>query len=301
MSLVALDIGGTKIAAAKTTQAGEILARASAPTPATAGGAAIISTALELIETLCADDRVTRIGVGTAGVVDRQGETIIAATDAIRGWVGTNLARELSAATGATVRVENDVNAHLRGEMWQGAARGATSVLMAAIGTGIGGAIALNGEVLIGAHGLGGDIGHVAISPSLTELVCPCGAGSAHLEAIASGPGMAAWYVERGGSEQITSGKALFDAAPTDRLAAQVIADAATLIGRALGGIANVFDPQVVVIGGGVANAGERWWRPLQDAFASALMPSLAALAPRAASLGNDAALLGATKLALEG
>lgn len=301
MSLVALDIGGTKIAAAKTTPDGQILARASAPTPAKSGGAAIIAAALELINQLCAHQPPTRIGVGTAGVVDRQGEAIIAATDAIGGWVGTNIAAALSAATGAQVRVENDVNAHLRGEMWRGAARGADSAIMAAIGTGIGGAIALGGEILIGKRGLGGDIGHLPIAPDLTSLACPCGARSAHLEAICSGPGMLAWYLERGGDAQVNSGKALVAKAADDPLAAAVIDTAASLLGASLGGIANVIDPQVVVIGGGVANAGSRWWEPLRNAFTAALMPALSGLPLVQATLGTDAALLGASKLALEG
>lgn len=301
MSVLALDIGGTKIAAARVNRRGVLTDRTSVPTPAAVGAPAIIAACHQLCEEIFPTAAPRAIGIGTAGVVDRDGRRIIAATSAIHNWAGTDLAGELEAVTGVPVIIENDVNAHLRGEMWQGAATSGDTIAMVAVGTGIGGALAIDRAIRVGPRGLGGDIGHVPITIS-TALRCPCGAPHPHLETIASGPAMVAWYHERGGSTAITSGTDLFAAADAgDQLAAEVITAAAEALGGVLAGVANLIDPDRIVVGGGVAGAGSRWWTPLTKTFRAGLLPALADLQLSAAALGADAALVGAAHLAYEG
>ncbi|TDD07771.1 ROK family protein [Nonomuraea deserti] len=181
-----MDIGGTKIAAGLVTDRGAVLRREQAPTPARQGRHAVVDTVTRLARELGLDG-VAAVGVGTAGVVDPGGRTIVGATDAIRDWAGTPLARLLEAALGVPVVVRNDVQAFLAGELAVSTWRTALGVT---VGTGIGGAVAVDGVVVRGAHGAAGHLGHVPV-PEAEGLRCACG-GTGHVEAVAGGPAMTA-------------------------------------------------------------------------------------------------------------
>ncbi|WP_460776088.1 ROK family protein, partial [Nocardiopsis nanhaiensis] len=136
----ALDIGGTKIAAATVTAEGEVGARHWRPTPAGKGPERILGTAADLVREAVGDLDTVGVGVGSAGVVDPATGRVRSATDALPGWAGTDLRGGLADALGRPVTVANDVHAHALGEYWRGAARGRPTALVLAVGTGVGAA-----------------------------------------------------------------------------------------------------------------------------------------------------------------
>src|SRR5699024_1930417 len=220
-----------------------------------------------------------RIGVGAAGVIDPVAGTVVSATDSLSGWAGTRLVAELEARTRLRVRAVNDVHAHALGEAAAGASRGTDSSLLVAAGTGIGGGIIWDSRLVTGRNSAAGHIGHLP-APTAAGLPCPCG-GTGHVEAIASGPAILATYrrlltEERPSAEEADSPATTRDlaaiASAGDRLAKRAFEIGARALGAALGGIANLISPEVIVIGGGLAETDETWWAPLREAFAAELI-----------------------------
>ncbi|MFG1912153.1 ROK family protein [Kribbella sp. NPDC048928] len=292
--VAALDIGGTKLAAALVRRSGELVDRRTAPTPAKAGGRAILAVASELVAALHAGSpaELVALGIGSAGVVDPVSGRVLAATDQLADWAGTDLT-ELGAPWRLPVAAMNDVHAHALGEASAG-----DTMLFLAVGTGIGGAYVVDGAVLAGAHSVAGHAGHVP-SVYADRTPCTCG-GRGHLEAIASGPALVAKYEQLSG-EQAGDLRAVAErAAAGDQVAAEVIEYGGTAVGSALGGLVNMLDPHEVVIGGGVAGLGVLWWNALRAEFRREALPRLADVPVSAARLGNDAALIGAAKAAWE-
>lgn len=304
---VAIDIGGTKIAGALVDSDGNVVASKtqhpnwSVPTPKTGGkdvAKAVASIAALVKEkTLEMGIPVVGVGIGSAGVIDPNGRFIRSATDAIPGWSGTQLADIVEAATGLPTIIENDVHAHARGEAWLGAGAGYESVLMVAVGTGIGGAYTLNGEIVRGATGLAGHVGHIVTRFGIGHE-CSCGVDG-HLEAIASGPGMVRWANQLGAN--VSDGLDLERQADTGTgIAYQVITDAATATGEIIAGLVNSLDPEIVILGGGMAGAGDVYWEPLRAAYTAQLMPALKHVPLVAATLGAAAPQAGAAALAFK-
>ncbi|HEY3563166.1 MAG TPA: ROK family protein [Kribbella sp.] len=290
--VAAIDIGGTKIAAGLVTRSGQVVARRSVPTPAREGGQAVLGAAGELAEGLLAGAgaELVALGIGSAGVVDPGSGRVLAATDQLADWVGTDLAA-LGDRWRVPVAAMNDVHAHALGE-----ASPDGSMLFLAVGTGIGGAYVVDGAVLAGAHYAAGHAGHVP-SAYGGGTPCTCG-GRGHLEAIASGPALVAAYKQLSG-ERVDDLHAVAErAAEGDRVASEVIDYGGTAVGSALGGLVNMLDPHVVVIGGGVAGLGTLWWNALRAEFRRQVLPRLADVPVSAARYGNDAALIGAAKVA---
>ena len=212
------------------------------------------------------------------------------------GWAGTDLRGELIARTGLPVAVINDVHAHALGESRYGAARGCDTALFVAVGTGIGGAFVQPGGVLSGARAAAGHVGHVP-SVHARDLPCSCG-GTGHLEAIACGPALVREYSRRWTTDAVDLQSVVAAAAAGCEDAAAVIRLGGTAVGSTIGGLVNVLDPDVVVVGGGVVNLGDAWWTPLLEAADVELLPSLKGVQIVRSSLGGDAALLGAAALA---
>ncbi|MEU6019180.1 ROK family protein [Streptomyces sp. NPDC047515] len=172
---------------------------------------------------------------------------------------------------------------------------GRGSLLFVAVGTGVGGAIAVDGRMLHGAAGLAGHLGHLP-SPEAAGLPCTCGA-TGHLEVIASGPGIVAHYERLAGSPVDRLETVAARAARGDAAAVRAITVGAAATGRVLGGLANALGPDRVVVGGGVPRIGPLYGDTLAAAFAAELMPPLRGLVPEAPLFGADAAVLGAAAL----
>ncbi|MEO7375682.1 MAG: ROK family protein [Nakamurella sp.] len=294
----AIDIGGTKIAAGIVDGDSRVLARCSAPTPASLGPAEILAVAARLVREASRDSGVepVAIGVGTAGVVDAGSGSILAATEALSGWTGTPVAATLAADLGLAVHVENDVTAFLLGEAVAGAARGLADVIAITIGTGIGGALLVGGQVVRGRTCVAGNIGHVP-SPEAGDRRCPCGRRG-HLEAFASGPAMTAMYRERSGEPAADLREVARRARSGDELADEVLRAGAAAVGRIVGGLVNVLDPALILLGGGVLGLGSWYVEGVAAAMSLEILAPQDAVPVRAAILGGDAALVGAAAAA---
>jgi glucokinase len=299
---LALDIGGTKIAAAIVNQQGAVIHRHVRATRADLGAPAILKTAREAArEMLETANRyalnVTAIGVGTGGQVDVDRGAIAYASDTLPGWSGLPLAYELETSLNLPTFVDNDVNAVALGEHHYGAGRGFQAALYVAIGTGVGGALVHGGQIWRGATWSAGEICHLVVDYDGTRR-CSCGA-TGHLEAYTSGPAMTQRYRELSGTrEQVDLKMIAAYARQGDTHALRAIAEGAQILGTALAGVLNVFDPEVLVIGGGVPEIGDLWWRHFETALRANPMPGPARVQLRPAELGTDAALAGAAWLA---
>ncbi|MFE6976027.1 ROK family protein [Streptomyces sp. NPDC057682] len=295
--VVGLDLGGTKIAAALLGADGTVLARHSRPTPAREGAAAVLDALAAAATEVDPEHIAAALGVAAAGVIDPRTGMVTSATDSIGGWAGTPLGTGLANRTGYPVACDNDVRATAGPELaaLRAEGEGHGSLLFAAIGTGVGGAVAVDGRMLHGTAGIAGHLGHVP-SPEAAGLPCTCGAGG-HLEVIASGPGIAAHYARLTGAPVDRLETVAARAARGDAHAVTAITTGAAAAGRVLGGLANALGPDRVVVGGGVPRIGPLYENALRDAFAAELMPPLRGLVPRAPAFGHDAAVLGAAAL----
>lgn len=308
---IGVDLGGTKTAAGVVSSAGEVLFPETIPTLNRAGSDAILDATAGLVSSLLGRARaegldVAGVGVGSAGVIDAGRGVVVSATDAIFGWTGTALTRGLATRLGlppSSIKAVNDVHAHALGESWAGAAAGTASSLLVAFGTGVGGSYVLSGHPVLGHRFVGGHVGHFA-SPYAydggTPVPCVCG-GSGHVEAIASGPAIHATYVRLGGREaEAADTRAVFALAGAgDTTAIRAVRLGASAAGQAVGGLANVLDPAVVVVSGGLTDAGAPWWEPMERALRAELLPALSGLPVLPAKLGNAAAIAGAARLVL--
>jgi glucokinase len=285
-----VDIGGTKIAAGLVDADGRVTQRVEVATPAQQGAEAIIAAVLDAAWSAMDGAEIVACGVGTAGVVGEHGE-ITTATDLLRDWAGTPLGPRLAAALHRPVRVRNDVQATGLAEVRLGAARGQPSALIVAVGTGIGGALARDGEVIPGAHGIAGSVGHM---PAILRQgrACSCGALD-HVEAYASGRSLETEYHRRTGrtlslraiAKLVTEG---------DAIARAVITEGADVLGTAIGGANNVVDASIVVVGGGVAALGDIYFAPMRDAARREALGNSRSVPIVAARFGADACLVGA-------
>ncbi|MEZ2388100.1 ROK family protein [bacterium RCC_150] len=248
---------------------------------------------------------VDHVGIGSAGVIDSSTGVVVSATEAIAEWAGTELTSGLALRLGLqppAVRAINDVHAHALGEAWTGAAAGTSSSLLVAFGTGVGGSYVLAGRPVLGHRYVGGHVGHFASLYAFHDgrpLPCVCG-GSGHVEAIASGPAIPQAYRRLGGDAPVPDARSVFALAGNgDATATKATGIAAAAAGQAVGGLANILDPEVVVVSGGLADAGAPWWRPMERAARADLLPALAGVPIIPASLGNAAAMVGAAKLVM--
>ncbi|MFE9657343.1 ROK family protein [Micromonospora sp. NPDC006431] len=290
--VVGVDIGGTKTAAALVGPDGKLLERREAPTPARSGPEAVLDAAAGLTAGLLGAAGPGPVGVGTAGTVDPATGRIRYATDSLPGWTGTPVADALAARLGREVRVTNDVNAAALGECWAGAGRDRAHVLLVAAGTGLGGAIVRNGRVEAGARGAAGEVAHLP-APGAERLRCGCGRYG-HLEAIASGTGLAAAYAIETGDR--ISGRAVADrAAAGDAAARQVVDRAGAVLGAVLAGLVALLDPDAVLVAGGAAAA---LLPAASAAYAAELPAGWAGVPLLPAALGADAVVVGAARLA---
>jgi glucokinase len=281
VSALAVDIGGTKLAAALVDDRGVILARAEAPTPAASDGEVTWQALVSVLDALPAAARAGAavVGVGCGGPMTAGGELVSPLN--IPSWRSFALRARLAELTGLSVRVDNDAKALALGEGWIGAAREARDFIAMVVSTGIGGGIVLDGRLLDGAAGNAGHIGHVIVEPK--GRMCACGARGC-LEAEASGTALRA-----------ITGRAPSDAPP------EVIERSGMLVGRAVGSVVNLLDLPLAVVGGSVAlGFGPPFFAAAQrelDAVARLDFARGARIVP--AGLGRDGPLIGAAAVGL--
>lgn len=278
--VLAADLGGTKILAALVGEAGAVQRLHEAPTPAAQGAEAVIATLQQLLEDARGDANPLAIGLSLAGVIDPRTARVLDATDALPGWKGCDLRHALRGFQ-RPVQARNDVHAALLGEAWLGALRGCDSGLLLTLGTGLGGALLLNGQLHEGSRHLAGHIGR-------TEVLHE--GGRVPLETLLSGTGLARLHGSaRDGREVIAR---LQQGEPRADAALQAWVEQLALL---LHNLHWLLDPGRVLIGGGLIDARAHWWPRLQP-----LMGGLP-LEVKPAELGSRAGLLGAARIAWEG
>lgn len=296
--VIGIDVGGTKIAAAVVTPTGAILDAVQEPTRAQEGPEALMARLIALAARLRErHPQVRAIGLASAGQIDHRSGTVIYANENLPGWTGMPIAERMRPALGLPVYVDNDVHAAALGEAHWGAGRDSLVLLVAAVGTGIGGAIVLDGRLFRGAAGSAGELGHIPVTEGGPR--CACG-NLGCLEVYASGPRIAAAYGAAVGMAVEDLRQVVAAAEGGDPRARAVFDEAGRVLGRALAGIVNVLAPDRLVVGGGVAAVGNLLFEPLQHSInAHLLPPNRARLAVRPAALGAQAGMLGAALLAL--
>ena len=295
--ILALDIGGTKIAAALVDPDGGLVHREQLPTPH--GDSvqvwetvdALVGNALAA----AAGRRVRGVGAGCAGPIDVVAGTVSPLN--VVAWRQFPLVRRLAERTGLPVRLAGDVVCLALGEHWRGAGQGAQFLLGMVVSTGIGGGLVQGGAPYLGRTGNAGHVGHVVVDPDGPR--CACG-GQGCVEAVASGPHLARWAHEHGwDAPPDADAKALAEAARSGNpIAVQAFSRGAEAIAVAIASAAAVCDLDLVVVGGGVANAGEVLFGPLRAALPRyAGLSFLRGLRVVPAELGGDAGLVGAAAL----
>jgi glucokinase len=311
MSLtVGIDIGGTKVLGAVVDPNGEIVAQTRRPTPAE-DTAKIVATIVETVQELAAKHSVSSVGIGAAGWIDAGRSTVLFAPNLA--WRNEPLRDRVAEAVGLPVVVENDGNAAAWAEFAFGAARDADdSMVLFTVGTGIGGGIVYNGELMRGTHGIAAELGHTQSVPD--GRICPCGRPGC-VEQYASGMALVRYAKDAaqadpasaehllafaGGSIEGIDGPMVTRAAQAgDPAALAAFEQIAMWLAGAMADIVQVLDPQVVVIGGGVVEAGDLLLGPARRYFHETLAQRhrLPVAEVRPALMGNQAGVIGAADL----
>lgn len=303
-----VDIGGTTVKIGLFTTKGDLLEKWEIKTRTENHGEAILPDVAESLEKKMqergiAKDEVEGIGIGIPAPVMDDG---VVQKTANLGWGYKEVTREMKELTGLPVAAGNDANMAALGEMWLGAGKGRKNMIMVTLGTGVGGGIIVNGEPLVGAHGAGGEIGHICVNEAETEA-CGCGRAGC-LEQYASATGisrLARRRLEKDDSPSSLRGaaisaKAVFDALKEgDAVAGEIVEEFGRYLGYALTSIAVITDPAVIVIGGGVSRAGEILLEYVEKYFHEKAFFANQDTRFVLAQLGNDAGICGAAKLIL--
>ncbi|MBU3706795.1 MAG: ROK family protein [Mycobacterium sp.] len=295
MVTLALDIGGTKIAAGLLDANGQLLHSNRQPTPRSTDPDEVWAAAQRTIADALAatGGPVTGVGISSAGPIDITAGTISPVN--IRAWRGFPVVQRVAAVVpGVPVRLAGDGLCMALGEHWRGAGQGAAFMLGMVISTGIGGGLVLDGVPYSGRTGNGGHVGHVVVDPSGPP--CACG-GRGCVEAIASGPNLVAYARSQGWTG--TDARQLSEAAAAgDEVALRAFSRGAKAVAAMIASVAAVCDLDLVVIGGGVANAGPVLFDPLRAALRGHLgLDFITGLQVLPAALGGEAGLVGAAAL----
>jgi glucokinase len=305
-----IDVGGTKIAGGVVAEDGTVLEELRVVSPAT-DAEAIEDAIASLVTQLRSRHEIAAVGVGAPGYVDRS-RAIVMFTPNVA-WRDVALKSELESRIGLPVVVENDANSAAWGEFAFGAGHDIDDLLLVTVGTGVGGGVVLDGELYRGAFGVAAEIGHMRVVPD--GILCGCGkrgcfeqyaSGSALVRearaAARTGTVSAANLVERaGGDVDMITGPLITEAAQDgDPFAVEQLAALGRWLGEGVASLAMILDPAVVVIGGGVSEAGELLMAPIRDAFSAELTgrEHRPVLEIRKARLGNRAGMIGAADLA---
>ena len=305
-----IDLGGTTAKIGLFTTTGDLLEKWEVPTDTSDQGVRILPNLAAAVQDKMAQrslppDQIEGVGLGVPGPV--QDSSVVAIVCAnLGGWGDCDAGAQLSQLLGGLrVQVGNDANVAALGEIWMGAAKGCRSAVMVTLGTGVGGGVVADGKLIEGAHGAGGEIGHITVNPQETAQ-CGCGKHGC-LEQYSSATGvvrcMKKLLDENPDASCVLRGKDfeakdVFDAARSgDALAAREVDEMTDTLGMALASIASTTDPEMFLIGGGVARAGDVLFDPLVEHFKTYAFKSCRETPIKAASLGNDAGIYGAVRL----
>ena len=305
-----VDIGGTTVKLGLFDNSGNVLDKWEIPTRTENGGTNILPDIAQSIQDKMSEKKIERdnvagVGVGAPGPVDGVGIIHKAVN---LGWDEMNLKQELSMLlSGMRVEGGNDANVAALGEMWKGGGQGYANLVAVTLGTGVGGGIIINGKIMTGATGSGGEIGHIHVEDEESEA-CGCG-NYGCLEEYASATGitrLANRKLQASDKDSVlrqgeVSAKTVFDAVKAgDELAIEVAQQFGEYLGKGLAVIAGVINPEIFVIGGGVSKAGEVLFDYIRPAFDKTVFHGCKDTKFALATLGNDAGIYGAAKMVLD-
>lgn len=309
-----VDLGGTTVKIGLFTPEGSVAEKWEIPTRKEDNGSHILPDIAKAVlgkmeERKIAKDSVTGVGIGVPGPVDGNGVVHKAVN---LGWDVMNINDVLGGLLQLPVKAGNDANVAALGEMWCGGGKGCRNMVLATLGTGVGGGIIVNGKMVTGAAGSGGEIGHIHIEDDEPDA-CGCG-NHGCLEQYASATGvvrLARRRLASSGEDSVLrkaqdngalSAKAVFDAVKEgDRLACEIAEEFGKYLGKGLAVIASVVNPEVFVLGGGVSKAGDILCGYVSKYYQKYAFHGCRDVQFRLAALGNDAGIYGAAKLVLEG
>ncbi|MEY4993699.1 MAG: hypothetical protein RIS82_821 [Actinomycetota bacterium] len=309
MYSIGIDIGGTKIAGALVDETGAIVRETRVPTPVE-DPSALVDAVVEVVNDLKTGHEVLGAGVAMAGFIDAAQSSVIYGTNF--GWKNYPLKTEIEAKLDIPVIIENDANAAAWAEYRFGAGQGHQHMVMLTLGTGVGGAVIVDGRMLRGGFGVAGELGHMRVVPNGVE--CGCGqfgciesyaSGTALVrtarELVASGDPAGARLAELAASAGELTGVQVYEAiVEGDPGACKLLADVGSWTGQAIASLSAILDPEIVVIGGGVSAAGELLLGSIREAYrkhmpAAGFRPELKIVT---AEFVNDAGVVGAADLA---
>lgn len=311
--LIGIDLGGTTVKFAILTEEGEVEQKWSIETNIQNEGKHIVPNIIESINyRLRLNDLSPKdfigIGMGSPGTVDREKGTVIGAYN-LNWSTSQPVKKQIETGTGIDFFIDNDANVAALGEGWKGAGEGGSDVVFITLGTGVGGGIITNGNLVHGAVGAGGEIGHIIVQPGGYQ--CTCG-NQGCLETVASATGIV--RVARDLSEsfeeeselkfliddgQEVTAKTVFDLAKQgDKLAEKALGQLYDYLGLACANIGNILNPEFIILGGGVSAAGETLLKGVDDVFKKFAFPQVRTSTKlKLAELGNDAGIIGAASL----
>ena len=314
---IGIDIGGTSSKVGVVEGQGEILHRLTFPTEEHLGGEQLLEKMVWAAKECLASGVAKRenfvgIGIGSPGIIDVEHGVVADCPGKIPGWTGTPVCRTLTEATGLPAWMDNDVKVIGLGEGWVGAGKDARHFLVFALGTGIGGAVIIDRKVYQGAHYNAGILGHIIVEPAGYECIC---GNTGCLEAYASSRSVAARAVDHilrgvetsikdavGGDLNKVDARVVAEAAEAgDRIAQEVLREAAHYLATAIISAVHILDPELIVIGGGVARAETYFIEEVRSLVQRyAWLPPGATVDVVPAKLGDDAGILGGAKLAFD-
>lgn len=304
-----VDVGGTTVKLGLFDQNGTVIDKWEIPTRTENGGENILPDIAAAIKSKMAEKSVEKedvagVGVGVPGPVDGNGIVHRAVN---LGWAEVDLKKELTALLdGMRVEAGNDANVAALGEMWKGGGQGHKNLVAVTLGTGVGGGIIVNGEIMTGATGAGGEIGHIHVEDHETEA-CGCG-NYGCLEEYASATGitrLAHRALKASDKDSVlrsgeVSARTVFDAVKAgDELAIEIAKQFGDYLGKGLGVIAGIINPEIFVIGGGVSKAGEVLFDYIKPSFEKTAFHGSRSAIFALATLGNDAGIYGAARMVL--
>ena len=298
-----IDIGGTAVKLGLVTETGEVLQRREASVSFDGYRTPILDTVCQEAARMLAGCQaagypVAGVGVSATGQIDSARGIVAGTCGSLPGWPGAPIRAALEAGLGLPVTVANDANCMILGEAWVGAARGCADVLGVTIGTGLGGGVLTGGRLLEGTRGLGGELGHMR-THALDGVPCTCGAAGCW-ERYASTSALVRKAVRT--DPALDSGRAIFAAARQgDKAVLALLEGWIAEIAEGLAGLVHLFNPQLILIGGGVSSQQELLIDPLARQVKARVMPAFAeGLELRPAALANDAGLVGAVRYFLD-
>jgi len=304
---IGIDIGGTKISAGVVDSSGNLIDSSRCSTPLE-GGKELVSSVIGLVKESNKKHEIKGIGISIAALISSDYGTIVGAPN-IANLSKLNFVNEIKEEFKLPIIIENDANAAMWAEFKFGSAKGLNPVMFLIIGTGVGGGLVIDGKLFKGANGIGAEFGHMCVVPN--GLLCGCGSKGC-IEQYASGGALIRYANEAllanpDKSEEVLSfgegklsGTALTKAAKAgNELALAAFSKQADWLGLACASYSSIIDPQAIIIGGGVVDAGELFLAPVRAAMRKYMLFAESHVPPKiiAAKFGNDAGLIGAADL----